>query len=113
MMIAVRSFNVGNFIKRSYSIRSLNMGAKETAEALIKDNKVMVFSKSYCPYCTKAKEELTKLTKFKAIELDNINDGDDIQKALLDMTGNSSYNHHHHSYHNYHLKGKRQYLTFL
>ena len=63
------------------------MSAKETAEQLIKDNKVMVFSKSYCPYCTKAKEELTKLTKFKAIELDNTNDGDDIQKALLDMTG--------------------------
>ena len=94
-MIAVRSFNVGNFIKRSYSIRSINMSAKDTAEQLIKDNKVMVFSKSYCPYCTKAKEELTKLTKFKAIELDNTNDGDDIQKALLDMTGH----HYHHHYH--------------
>ena len=89
MMIAVRSFNVGNMIKRSYSMRSINMGAKETTEQMIKDNKVMVFSKSYCPYCKKAKEELTKLTTFKAIELDNINDGDDIQKALLDMTGNS------------------------
>ena len=28
---------------------------KELTEKSIKDNKVMIFSKSYCPYCSKAK----------------------------------------------------------
>jgi hypothetical protein len=37
----------------------------------IKQNKVMVFSKSYCPYCTEAKTAISKLgVAFKAIELD-------------------------------------------
>ena len=39
--------------------------------SLISDNKVMVFSKSYCPYCTETKQALTKLgVDYKVIELD-------------------------------------------
>ena len=61
---------------------------KETVEAAIKGNKVMVFSKTYCPYCTKAKEAIGKLSpQFGLIELDNLKEGNDIQQALLDMTG--------------------------
>jgi thioredoxin-related protein len=44
---------------------------KAEVEEHIKQNKVMVFSKSYCPYCTEAKNAISKLgVPFKAVELD-------------------------------------------
>lgn len=51
--------------------------AKTKAQQLIDDNAVMVFSKSYCPYCNATKRKLTDLgaklgAKFNAIELDKI-----------------------------------------
>ncbi|KAJ2787895.1 hypothetical protein GGI15_000314 [Coemansia interrupta] len=55
---------------------------------LVKDNAVMVFSKSYCPYCQRAKAALTdKKINFKAIELDLEKNGSAIQDALLKITG--------------------------
>lgn len=39
------------------------MAATARAKDLIANNKVMVFSKSYCPFCTKAKRALDSLTK--------------------------------------------------
>lgn len=48
----------------------------------------MVFSKSYCPYCQNTKRILSQHNaKFTAYELNQESDGDAIQKALLDMTG--------------------------
>ena len=48
----------------------------------------MVFSKSYCPYCNNAKRILDGLdAKYKAVELNQEDDGDDIQNALQKMTG--------------------------
>lgn len=47
-----------------------------------------MFSKSYCPYCQNTKRILESYdAKYKAIELNQENDGDDIQKALAEMTG--------------------------
>ncbi|KAJ3361494.1 hypothetical protein GGF32_007252 [Allomyces javanicus] len=55
---------------------------------LIAENNAMVFSKSYCPYCRKAKDTLTTLGKpFHAIELDQIATGDLIQAHLKELTG--------------------------
>ena len=48
----------------------------------------MVFSKSYCPYCNNSKRILDELNaKYTAVELNQVDDGDDIQKALLKITG--------------------------
>jgi len=67
---------------------SNSSSAKDTATAAIKANKVMVFSKTHCPYCKKAKEEIKKLDpSFGLMELDEVKDGADVQAALLDMTG--------------------------
>ncbi len=61
---------------------------KETAQAAIKSSKIMVFSKTHCPYCKKAKEAISQLTPmFSVIELDVVNDGPQMQAALLEMTG--------------------------
>ena len=49
----------------------------------IAQNKVMVFSKSYCPFAAQAKDKLKKANiEFFAIEMDNMDDGDAIHGAL-------------------------------
>ncbi|KAJ4302010.1 Glutaredoxin [Collariella sp. IMI 366227] len=61
---------------------------KKKAQQLIDDNGVMVFSKSYCPYCNNTKRLLDSLdAKYKSLELNQESDGDDIQNALQKMTG--------------------------
>jgi thiol-disulfide isomerase/thioredoxin len=47
--------------------------AKTKAQNLINENGVVVFSKSYCPYCKSSKDLLNKLgAKFEVLELDQI-----------------------------------------
>mmetsp|Transcript_35133 Transcript_35133/g.103985 ORF Transcript_35133/g.103985 Transcript_35133/m.103985 type:complete len:105 (-) Transcript_35133:71-385(-) len=67
--------------------------AAEFVQEAITQNKVVVFSKSYCPYCTKAKRALNGVIKpsdYLVIELDERPDGDQIQDALLALTGGRS-----------------------
>ncbi|KUI57341.1 Glutaredoxin [Cytospora mali] len=57
--------------------------ATQKAKTLIEENPVMVFSKSYCPYCQASKKTLDKTgVKYTAYELDRESDGSDIQDAL-------------------------------
>lgn len=45
--------------------------AKTRAQSLINDNAVVVFSKSYCPYCDSSKKLLDSLdAKYTTLELD-------------------------------------------
>ena len=49
------------------------VSAKEKAQKLIDDNAVVVFSKSYCPYCKATKNLLNeKKAKYEVLELDQI-----------------------------------------
>ncbi|KFY18758.1 hypothetical protein V493_08366 [Pseudogymnoascus sp. VKM F-4281 (FW-2241)] len=65
--------------------------AKIKAQAIIDENPVAVFSKSYCPYCKATKSLLNeKGAKFFSIELDQVEDGSAIQAALGEMTGQTS-----------------------
>ncbi|RUS16114.1 glutaredoxin-1 [Endogone sp. FLAS-F59071] len=60
---------------------------KDIVEKHINDNFIVVFSKSYCPYCRKAKATLTELgQQYFAIELDEIENGNDIQQYLAQKT---------------------------
>ena len=53
---------------------------EERISGLVKGNKVMVFSKTYCPFCTKAKQILKSAgIDFKAYELDKEADGASMQ----------------------------------
>jgi len=62
--------------------------ATKKAQQLIDDNAVMVFSKSWCPYCRNSKRILDGLNaKYEHYELDQQDDGSDIQEALLKLTG--------------------------
>lgn len=46
------------------------MEVQSRVESLIRDNKVMVFSKSYCPFCHKGKAALQQFTQdFTVLEV--------------------------------------------
>ncbi|KAF9343859.1 thioredoxin reductase [Mortierella sp. AD094] len=61
---------------------------KNFVEKLIRENKVMFFGKSYCPYCKNAKSVLgARGIQFKAYEIDLEKDGPQVQEYLLEKTG--------------------------
>ncbi|RLV92753.1 Glutaredoxin-C6 [Spathaspora sp. JA1] len=54
----------------------------------ITSHKIVVYSKSYCPYCTSTKQLFQQLNQdFKVIELDHVNQGSVIQRGLKEITG--------------------------
>ncbi|XP_030442182.1 glutaredoxin [Syzygium oleosum] len=62
--------------------------AMPKAKELVSSNPVVVFSKSFCPYCVDVKKLLSQLgVNFKAIELDQETDGSEVQSALAEWTG--------------------------
>lgn len=67
--------------------------AKTFVEETIRGNKVVMFSKTYCPYCIKAKRALNQFLapdQYLSIELEQRSDGNAIQEVLGDMTGAST-----------------------
>ncbi|KAL8636741.1 MAG: hypothetical protein Q9228_005898 [Teloschistes exilis] len=65
--------------------------AKVKAQSIIDENAVAVFSKSYCPYCHASKSLLSEMgAKFFVIEMDQVDDGKDLQEALKEISGQSS-----------------------
>ncbi|CAL9779840.1 unnamed protein product [Musa acuminata subsp. burmannicoides] len=62
--------------------------ALEKAKETVSSNPVVVFSKTFCPFCVRVKKLLDKLgARYKAIELDVESDGSNIQAALAEWTG--------------------------
>ena len=58
------------------------------AKEIVASAPVVVFSKTYCPFCTSVKQLLAQLgASFKAIELDVESDGSELQSALAEWTG--------------------------
>ena len=52
---------------------------------------VVVFSKSYCPFCKKTKDLFDDLKIDATVyELNKMDDGADIQSALLELTGQNT-----------------------
>lgn len=60
-------------------------------QKLINEHVVAIFSKSYCPYCTRAKQVVSGLnlspSQVGTVELDEMNEGADIQAYLQQKTG--------------------------
>ncbi|GJQ12019.1 hypothetical protein GpartN1_g3810.t1 [Galdieria partita] len=57
-------------------------------EEAVEKDPVVVFSKSWCPYCAKVKGLFQSIqVPFKAYDLDKFDTGDQIQAALLKKTG--------------------------
>ena len=71
---------------------SLRMDTDDFAKTEIDGNDVVVFSKSYCPFCAKTKDLFTELgVDFKVHELDQMgDDGPALQMSLFKMTEQKS-----------------------
>ncbi|EXB93590.1 hypothetical protein L484_014582 [Morus notabilis] len=77
------------------SVLGINRKSKEElkmalnkVKQIVSSHPVVVFSKTYCGYCTRVKNLLTQLgAAFKVIELDEESDGGDMQAALAEWTG--------------------------
>jgi len=60
----------------------------EEVDRFVGENSVLIFSKTFCPFCRKAKKALSQEgAEFTVVELDERDDGDDVQAALLEKTG--------------------------
>lgn len=66
----------------------MSEAAQKKVQQMVDDNGVVVFSKSYCPYCNNTKRLLDGYgAKYTHYELNQESDGSDIQEALLKITG--------------------------
>ncbi|XP_005142292.2 thioredoxin reductase 3 [Melopsittacus undulatus] len=62
-------------------------GLKLRVRTIIASHRVVIFSKSYCPYCNKVKELFRSLhVEYYALELDVTADGPSIQQVLVELT---------------------------
>ena len=60
----------------------------ELVEKKIAENKVMVWSKSYCPFCSRVKTLLDDAgVPYEVVELDRLHEEAEIQDALAGVTG--------------------------
>jgi glutaredoxin 3 len=65
--------------------------ASISVDKAVSENFIVVYSKNSCPYCVMAKDLLKSLNQdFLAIELDQQDDGRDIQNYLAKSTGHKT-----------------------
>ncbi|CAG9856960.1 unnamed protein product [Phyllotreta striolata] len=84
------TFDFVNEISRYKSSKMVDLSSPKAQEiyALIKENKIVIFSKTYCPYCDLAKECFDKIgVPYLAVELNKRGDGNEVQSILSQMTG--------------------------
>ncbi|KAF8207049.1 thioredoxin-like protein [Mycena galopus ATCC 62051] len=86
-------FNLFSSPNYSASSSKSVMSTKEFVESAINDNKIVIFSKSTCPYCRRAKalfKDNFPEENPAVFELDERDDGYDIQSYLAQKTGQST-----------------------
>merc|ERR1712212_1161443 len=76
-----------NNIGASQSDEMSKTEAREWIKAKLDENKVVVFSKSSCPFCHKAKKALEGMWDYLWIEIENMPNMDAVQDVLKEMTG--------------------------
>ncbi|MBA0570100.1 hypothetical protein Golob_003786 [Gossypium lobatum] len=75
---------IGNALR----LAKANNSASAFVQNAIFSNKIVMFSKSYCPYCMRAKRIFAELNeKPYVVELDLRDDGAEIQYVILDLVG--------------------------
>jgi len=78
---------VRNFFRMPPITGASDEGTQKLVQQMVDENKVMIFSKSYCPFCKKVKEIFKSMNQdARALELDLEANGDAIQSSLLAMT---------------------------
>ncbi|WZY75237.1 hypothetical protein YC2023_021621 [Brassica napus] len=93
-MTMMRSFSMAVFLVVAL-VSSISMvsSASSSPEAefvqkTISSHKIVIFSKSYCPYCRRAKSVFSELDQVPhVVELDEREDGWNVQSALGEIVG--------------------------
>ncbi|WRX18985.1 Glutaredoxin - like 10 [Theobroma cacao] len=79
---------MGSWFSSSKKSKEEIQMALDKVKQIVSSNQVVVFSKTYCGYCNRVKQLFTQLgAAYKTIELNQESDGDDMQAALLEWTG--------------------------
>ena len=76
--------------KKMFTMAQRCFSLRAELEAEIKANKIVIYSKSYCPFCTQTKEAFGALATSPAPlihELDQMPDGDARQAELAQISG--------------------------
>ena len=85
---------MGTILQKIYGSSEINEATKSFVDSTISESKVVMFSKSYCPYCKKAQKLFSKYSikpdEYKIIELEKRSDCSSIQAYLKEITGASS-----------------------
>ena len=64
------------------------MSVREQIQKQIRTERVLIFSKNFCPHCVSAKKTLAKLDPpATVVDLSVLKDGDERQAVLVDLTG--------------------------
>ncbi|KAB2008447.1 hypothetical protein ERO13_D10G090900v2 [Gossypium hirsutum] len=78
---------IGNALR----LAKANNSASAFVQNAIFSNKIVMFSKSYCPHCMRAKRIFAELNeKPYVVELDLRDDGAEIQYVILDLVGHGT-----------------------
>lgn len=88
----LRNRKTKNGVRVDAGMRWLSVQAASDMVSMVQsknaENPVVVYSKTYCPFCMEVKSLFNALKiPAKIIELDNLEDGDAVQGALLEITG--------------------------
>ncbi|TPX61220.1 hypothetical protein PhCBS80983_g01307 [Powellomyces hirtus] len=76
--------------KAAASSSSQSDVSKQVEDAIAK-HKVLIYSKTYCPYCDKAKALLkSKNVNYEIIELDTVKDGEKMHAHLKELSGQTT-----------------------
>ena len=73
--------------------RPVSTAVKTNIDSFIKTNKIAVISKSWCPFCSKAKNALNTVVspdQYQVLEIENHQDMNDIQNYMAEKTGGRS-----------------------
>ena len=98
-MLLLIQINISDPIFSRYQIPNTTSfskmsAVKEKIDTLLQEKKVVVISKSYCPFCKKAKQVLAKYNIPKEhiaiLEIENDSSCEEIQKYMQVLTGGRS-----------------------
>merc|ERR1711879_300457 len=84
--VSSRTYRKFNFFQPPKNINLPVMQAE--IDNFIKNNKVAIISKSYCPYCTTAKKAFDSIDqKYEVLEIEDREDCHAIQDYMMKLTG--------------------------
>ena len=81
---------VAIFITLFFCLSKQEEEANKIVDNLIENNKLLIFSKTYCPFCKRVKalfSQIGVLEKAKVVELDTRDDAFEIQTEMAKRTG--------------------------